>query len=122
MKYALIGCGRISTNHIKAAVSNGLELLGVCDVVPIRMEELLHKHNLQNDMTINRYADYKKMLEELCPELVSIATESGLHAEIALYCIEQGINVIIEKPMAMSLEDADEIINRSKEKRVKVAV
>ena len=54
-------------------------------------------------------------------ELVSIATESGLHAEIALYCIDHGINVIIEKPMAMSIADANEIVKRSNERNVKVS-
>ena len=61
------------------------------------------------------------MLETEKPELVSIATESGSHAEIALYCIEKGIHVIIEKPMAMSMADADKIIQLSEEKNVKVA-
>ena len=60
--------------------------------------------------------------ENLDLDFVSIATESGIHAEIALYCIENGINVIIEKPMAMSMEDANKIINLSKEKNVKVSV
>ncbi len=120
MKYALIGCGRISTNHIKAAVNNKLEIAAVCDVLPEKMEELLAKHGLEKDESINRYTDYKVMLEEIKPTLVSIATESGPHAEIALYCIDKGINVIIEKPMAMNMADADEIIRRSKEKNVKV--
>lgn len=53
---------------------------------------------------------------------MSIATESGIHAQIALACIDRGINVIIEKPMAMSMEDADEIIRRAEEKGVKVSV
>ena len=65
------------------------------------MEEVLSKHDLQNDESIKRYNDYKVMVEEVKPELVSIATESGSHAEIALYLIDKGINVIIEKPMAM---------------------
>ena len=65
--------------------------------------------------------DLKKMIEENEIELVGIATESGLHAEIALYCIEHGINCIIEKPMAMSIEDADKIIKLSEEKGVKVS-
>lgn len=120
MKYALIGCGRISTNHIKAAVNNKLEIAAVCDVLPEKMEELLAKHGLEKDESIKRYTDYKVMLEEIKPTLVSIATESGPHAQIALYCIDKGINVIIEKPMAMNMTDADEIIRRSKEKNVKV--
>ncbi len=120
MKYALIGCGRISTNHIKAALNNQLELVAICDVVPQHMEQLLDKHGL-TDKTIRQYTDYKTMIAENTIELISIATESGLHAEIALYCIEKGIHIIIEKPMAMSLADADAIISLSEKKGVKVS-
>lgn len=123
MKYALIGCGRISTNHIKAALNNKLEIVAVCDIVPENMENVLAKHELHNDSSIQRYTDYKKMIEEHNDiQLVSIATESGSHAEIALYCIKNDINVIIEKPMAMSLEDADKIIACAEEKNIKVCV
>lgn len=121
MRYALIGCGRIATNHVKAVINNKLEFAAVCDVVPEQMESLLAKHGLEKDLSIKRYTDYRKMIEEVRPELVGIATESGLHAEIALYCIDQGVNVIIEKPIAMSMQDADEIIRRSGEKGVKVS-
>ena len=121
MRYALIGCGRIATNHMKAAVNNQLEISAVCDVVPEHMEVLLAKHELQNDMSILRYTDYRSMIQEVKPDLVSIATESGIHAEIALFCIDHGVHVIIEKPMAMSISDANEIIQRSEEKHVKVS-
>ena len=121
MKYALIGCGRIATNHVKAVLNNHLEFAAVCDVVPEQMENLLAKHELQNDSSIHRYTDYKEMIEQEQPQLVGIATESGVHAEIALYCIDHGVNVIIEKPMAMSIADANEIIRRSEEKGVKVS-
>ena len=121
MKYALIGCGRIATNHIKAVINNHLELVAVCDVIPEHMELLLEKYDLNKTTSIKRYTDYKKMIEENELELVGIATESGIHAEIALYCIEHNINVIIEKPMAMSIEDADKIIQLSEAKGVKVS-
>lgn len=121
MKYALIGCGRIATNHMKAAMNNNLQISAVCDIICDKMDELLAKHGLENEKSIRKYDDYKKMIEDIKPELVSIATESGNHAEIALYCIDNGINVIIEKPMAMSMSDADEIIRRSEEKGVKVS-
>lgn len=119
MKYALIGCGRISTNHVKAVKNNHLEFVAACDIVPEHIEEVLKKNELQ-DAPIKRYSDYKKMIEENDIDLIGIATESGIHAEIALYCIDHGIHVIIEKPMAMSMKDADEIIRRSEEKNVKV--
>lgn len=121
MKYALIGCGRIATNHVKAVVNNGLEFAAVCDCFPENMESLLAKHGLEKDASIARYTDYKKMIGEVQPELVGIATESGIHAEVALFCIDHGVNCIIEKPIAMSIEDADEIIRRSEEKGVKVS-
>lgn len=121
MKYALIGCGRIATNHVKAALNNGLEIAAVCDVIPEHMDALLEKHELQDDSSIKRYTDYKKMIEENEIELAGIATESGNHAEIALYCIAHNINIIIEKPMAMSIKDADQIIESAKIKGVKVS-
>ena len=52
MNYALIGCGRIATNHIKAAVNNKLNIVAVCDVLEDAMEQLLAKHGLQNDASI----------------------------------------------------------------------
>lgn len=125
MKYALIGCGRIATNHIKAVKNNknDLELVAVCDLIPKAMEALLAKHDLENDTSIARYTDYKKMIADH-PELqlIAVATDSGVHAEITLYCIDHGIHVIVEKPMTMSMVDADEVIRRSKEKGVKVSV
>lgn len=121
MKYALIGCGRIATNHVKAVMNNKLEFVAVCDIIPEQMEKLLEKHGLERDNSIKRYTDYKQMIAENKIDLIGIATESGNHAEVALYCIEQGIHLIIEKPIAMSIRDADEIIKRSEEKNVKVA-
>lgn len=121
MNYALIGCGRIAVNHIKAAVNNNLNIVAVCDVKPEAMESLLAKQGLEQDKSIKRYTDYKKMLAENNLQLISIATESGLHAQIALDCIDAGVNVIIEKPMAMSIPDAEEIIRRSEKKGVKVS-
>ena len=122
MRYTLIGCGRISVNHIKAAVNNGFDIVAVCDIIPENMEKVLAKYGLENNKNIKRYTNYKQMLFENTTDLVSIATESGSHAEIALYCINKGIHVIIEKPIALSLDDADQIINISKKKNVKVCV
>ena len=62
MKYALVGCGRIATNHVKAAMRNELDLIALCDLLPDRMEQLLVKHGLERDDSIARYTDYKIML------------------------------------------------------------
>lgn len=119
MKYALIGCGRIAPNHLEAAVNNELEIVGVCDIVPEHINILLEKLNMQND-NLTQYTDYHEMLEKEKPELVAIATESGEHAKIALDCLDAGANLIIEKPIALSLEDADKIIAKAKEKELVV--
>ena len=115
MKYALIGSGRISPNHLEAEINNNLEIVGICDIVPENMDNLLNKLNIDVNK-YKKYSDYKEMLDKEKPELVAIATESGKHAQIALDCLDAGANVIIEKPIALSLEDADKIIEKSKEK------
>ena len=69
---------------------------------------------------VKEYTDYLEMIEKEKPELVAIATESGKHAEIALNCIRHNINVIIEKPIALSIRDAKMIIEEAKAHHVKV--
>lgn len=118
MKYALIGCGRISPNHIEAAKANKLHIVGICDIVENCAIDKKLKFELNDSVKI--YTDYIEMIEKEKPDLVAIATESGKHAAIALDCIDRGVNLIIEKPIALSLKDADEIIRRAKEKGVKV--
>ncbi|WHY77373.1 Gfo/Idh/MocA family oxidoreductase [Neobacillus sp. WH10] len=119
LRYAIIGCGRISPNHIAAAIENELEIVGLCDIVPENMEDKVLKFKLPQSTPL--YTDYKELLEKEKPQLVAICTESGKHGKIALDCINAGINLIIEKPIALSLEEADEIITKAKEKNVKVS-
>ena len=118
MKYALIGCGRISPNHIAAAKANNLEIVALCDCVKENAIDKIRKFELPD--TVKIYTDYHEMIEKELPELVAIATESGKHAEIACDCIDRGCNVIIEKPIALSLTDADRVITKAREKGVKV--
>jgi predicted dehydrogenase len=118
MKYALIGCGRISPNHLAAAQANGSDIVPLCDLKKEHMEDKIVKFSLHPD--ISCYTDYRIMLEEHKPELVSICTESGNHARIALDCIAAGVNLIIEKPIALSIADADAIIETARRRNVKV--
>ena len=120
MKYVLIGCGRISPNHMAAAMANKLDIVGVCDTVPENMERVLELLPEEQRENVRKFTDYHEMLGALRPTLAAIATESGNHAQIALDCISSGCNVIIEKPIALSLEDADAIIAAGKKHGVKV--
>ena len=62
------------------------------------------------------------MLDKIKPDIVTIATESGKHKEIAINCLNVGCHVICEKPMALSIKDADEIIDTAKRNNRKLAV
>ena len=117
MKYALIGCGRISPNHIEAAKKNNLEFVAMSDVDPEAMREKSERFGLE---AVRKYTNHRELLEKEKPELVAIATESGKHAAIALDCIAAGSNVIIEKPIALSIADADAIIRAGREAGVVV--
>ena len=121
MKYALIGCGRISINHLTAAYKNNLEIVGVCDIEATHIDILFNRCDFDTS-SIKRFSDYKQMIAEQKPELVAIATESGKHAEIALYCLSHGIHVIVEKPMAMNISDAQKMIDAAKDNNVKLCV
>lgn len=118
MKYALIGCGRISPNHFAAAKANNLEIVAICDLNKANMEDKKLKFELPD--SVIQYTDYEEMLQKERPELVAIATESGKHAEIALRCMDYGCNLIIEKPIALSIEDADKIIEKANRLNLKV--
>ncbi len=119
MKYALIGCGRISPNHIKAAKQNNLEIIALCDIDISKATALKKQFSLSEDVLC--FDNHQKMLEQTAPDLIAIATESGSHAEIAKDCIRAGRNLIIEKPISLSMSDALEIIELSEKYNVKVS-
>lgn len=118
MKYALIGCGRISPNHIAAARNNKLDIAAICDIDSSCMSDKILKFKLGD--RVRQYTDYREMIEKEKPEIVAVCTESGKHAEIAMFCISHGCNCIIEKPIALSIKDADAIIAASIKYHVKV--
>ncbi|WP_142412984.1 Gfo/Idh/MocA family protein [Hathewaya massiliensis] len=126
LKFAIIGCGRISYKHVEAIVSNKEEavLVSVCDVVE---EKAIEKKNqyieeMGKEYEVSVYTDYKEMLQKEDIDVICIATESGYHPDIAIYCMEHKKHVIVEKPMALSIEDADRMIACSKENGVKLCV
>jgi predicted dehydrogenase len=131
LKFAIIGCGRISHKHIEALANNFKEadLVSVCDIIPEKMDkdveeyyDFMKQRGINLDKKINKYTDYKEMLKREDIDAVSICTESGHHAVHALYCLNAGKHVLVEKPMALSLNDADKMIKLSHEKNLKLGV
>jgi len=119
MKYALIGCGRISLNHVAAALNCGFKVVALCDVDISAANHLKEKFSLKGTKV---YADYQRMIDIEEIDIISIATPSGSHSEIAVKCCEQKINIIIEKPIALSLSDAINIKKAAIKNNVKATV
>ncbi|MFL0194606.1 Gfo/Idh/MocA family protein [Clostridium sp. WILCCON 0269] len=126
LKFAIIGCGRISYKHVEALVANKEEaiLAAVCDIAEEKAEEKRKEYitKIGQKIELGIYTDYKKMLEKEDIDVVAIATESGYHPEIAVYCMNMKKHVIVEKPMALSIEDADRMIKCGKNNNVKLCV
>lgn len=122
LRYALIGCGRIAPNHIAACLANSdkLDICAVCDINLENCERVLGPVTDEQRTGIKRYSDYQKLLEREKPDLVAIATDSGKHAAIGLDCLESNSSLIIEKPIALSLSDADKLISVAKEKDLRL--
>jgi predicted dehydrogenase len=126
LNFAIIGCGRISYKHIEGILKNNhdCKLVALCDVdlnkATDKKNEYCSKYLENHD--VNVYTEYKEMLMSEEIDVITIATESGYHAEVAIECMSQGKHVIVEKPMALSIEDADRMIAKSKEMDVKLCV
>ena len=109
-------------NQNKDVQDKKISIVALCDIDINKAYKLREKID-DAEGSIEVYQYYKKMIIEH-PEinLVAIATQSGYHAEIAKYCIKHRINVIIEKPIALSIDDANEIIRLQEQTGVKVCV
>lgn len=118
VKFALIGCGRIAAKHADVIASKieNARLVAVCDVVRKRAENYGKKYN------IPFYTDYHTMFKNLDIDAVCILTESGTHARVAIDVARYKKHVIVEKPMALTLSDADAMIKACDENGVKLFV
>lgn len=126
-RIAIIGCGRISANHVQAIAHYFEEanLTAVCDVKKANAEKRAVEYCklIQTKQMPAIYEDYKYMLDkEKNIDTVAICTESGYHADIAVYCMNKGKHVIVEKPMALSIQDAEIMIKTSDKNSVKLCV
>lgn len=105
-KFALVGCGRIAKRHadlLSGAIS-GARLVAVCD----QDDEKAKTFAVKND--VPWFVDMSKMMSEVNPDVVSVLTPSGLHCEHVLQLAPFGKHIVVEKPMALTLDDADAMI------------
>ena len=124
--FAIIGCGRISHKQAEGLAKNieKAYLVAVCDIVLEKTDKTIEKYweILGEKKQVKIYSDYKEMLEKEEIKIAIISTESGYHEEIALYCIGKGINIIVEKPLALSTEGSERIVKLAESNGVLVGV
>ena len=135
IKVAIVGCGRICKKHILAIISEyeRCELIAICDNNEKKIENIFHFYNSQlkekhfpikHLITFNAYEELinSKMNNKIDLDLIVLATPSGLHPIQTKIAAKSGLNVCTEKPMAINLADAKEMIKVCKESNVKLFV
>jgi len=115
--FGLIGCGRVAPRHAQSIQElPGARLVAVADVVKSRAERFAR------DSGVRAYTDYRYLLDRKDIDVINICTPSGMHARMGIEAVQAGKHVIVEKPMALSLEDADHLIAAAQSARVKLCV
>lgn len=117
MKFAIIGCGFIAEKHATAIENiNGAKLVAVSDKIEENMQPYIDRYGA------SPYEDLEEMLENEDIDIVSICTPTGLHAPIAIKVAKAKKHIVLEKPIAMTLEESDQIIEACQRNNVKLAV
>lgn len=105
LKVAIVGCGNIGNNHARGYASTGrADLVGVADIVPERAQQYAAKYGT------TAYDSVQALLAAQDPDIVSVSTPPGSHAEIALEVLAAGHSVLLEKPPVLSLAELDAIL------------
>jgi UDP-N-acetylglucosamine 3-dehydrogenase len=117
LNVAVIGVGNMGQHHARVySEMPEVNLVAVCDTDIKKSEEIAKKYNCLF------YNNYQRMFDEKKIDAVSVAVPTFLHQKIACDVISEGINILLEKPIATNLNEARIIINKAKEKNVKLMV
>lgn len=120
IRFALLGCGRIAQKHAEILGRGhiaGAELAAVCDTVPARAEKLASTYG------VPAFVDMHEMMAKTADiDVISILTESGNHAPHAIALAQYRKHIVVEKPMALTLSDADAMIQACDKAGVKLFV
>ena len=115
-RIALVGCGRVAPTHFAAIqeLPEGFELVAVCDILADALDSAVEKTGA------TPYDDYETMLDAEKPDCVSICTPSGLHPGMGVSAAQRGVHVLTEKPIGMTLEAIDELIETCERNNVRL--
>jgi predicted dehydrogenase len=117
LKAAVIGTGMMGRNHVRVyAQMEGTRLVAAADSDDRVLETIARVYK------VDTYTDYQEMLDRERPDLVSIAVPTCLHLPVALEAMKRGVHTFLEKPIAASVEEGEEVLRCARESGVKVAV
>tara|TARA_B100000131_G_C18096317_1_gene604158 strand:+ start:18 stop:1085 length:1068 start_codon:yes stop_codon:yes gene_type:complete len=119
LKFALVGCGRIAKRHSELLGQNQIKdacLVAVCDIDKEKSDAIASQFN------ISSYTDMHRMMQSEDIDVVTVLTESGYHAKHVIELAQYGKHIVVEKPMALTLEDADNMIRACDENGCKLFV
>lgn len=105
MKIAVIGCGAISPLHVKGITEAGLQVAALCDIDLTAATALKQRYGLSCSL----YTDYKEMYMQEKPDSVHICTPHYLHCEMIEFFLKHDVNVMCEKPIAISIQELERI-------------
>ena len=117
LKTAVIGVGSMGVNHARVYWElPGSELVGISDMNDNLVNSVAKKYSTR------AYTDYRVMLDEVKPDVVTVAVPTLYHREVALEIIDRGISLLIEKPIAFDLDEGKKIITAAEAKGVKLMI
>jgi len=114
-RIGFIGCGWIAGSHITALLNQpDVEIVAGCDIVPGKAKAFFEKYGVEGVKT--DYADHKEMIDDksLNLDAVTICTYNRQHAEPAIYALDNGLHVLLEKPFTVTLDEAVEVMKAEK--------
>src|SRR5690242_3804233 len=119
IKIAVIGAGSMGMNHLRVLSDfdeEQVQLVGVADTFEPSLGNAVSRFHVVG------FAEYREMIDRVKPDLVAVVIPTHLHFEAAAYALERGINVLLEKPMARTVEQALALIQLAHRRGVKLAV
>lgn len=117
LRFGIIGCGRVAPRHAQSLRElEDASLIAVADKIESRA------NHFQQEYGVEPYADYHELLARDDIDVVNICTPSGTHAEIGINVAKAGKHIIVEKPIALSTDDANRLIDAAESAGVKLCV
>ncbi len=119
IKVAVIGAGSMGMNHLRVLRDfneEQVELVGVAESYEPNLQHAISRFHIAG------FTDYRQMVEQTHPDLVAVVVPTHLHFEVASYLLDQGNNVLLEKPMTSSIEEAEALIQLASTRGAKLAI